>query len=278
MSKKKQQRPSYFRGGRWRLTLITLITLVLSMSLSVRSADSTGALSPLPIKKLTTCVLALEQWGEFDQQTATFSGIYPEIFKEFSKRSGIQLELILAPYPRLVRMLLSRQGCELTISLPSQALLDNARIGINVWHIKLGIISKPEARITYYEQLEGLNIGLLRSAKITPQFDADTSFNKITSVEFSNLLAMLELDRIDAIAGDIEIINSLISQDPSKEDQFATPLLLGQLPLHVIYSEHAQHQEQFAAINAIFEEMKNDGTIKNIIYRHLEVLDKPQPQ
>lgn len=255
-----------------------LSALVMIITSHITNADSSTLLTlqskVLPIKSMHACVVELEQWGKRDTETEKFIGIYPEIFEEFSTRTGINLIYTLAPYQRTMLLVTIAGGCDFTISLPSEDIVNKVRVGDSIWTIKLGIVSKPGNHILRYDQLRGKNIGLLRGAAISPKFDTDTSFTKTTSVQFSNLLTMLEFDRIDAIAGDIEIINSIIDHKPSMKHIFATPLYLNDLPLHVIVSNESKYAEYFDEINERFIQMKEDGAIKKIIYKNLQVLDK----
>ena len=257
----------------------TLITVLMSLCIFITSvfasSDPADKVNLLSIKDIKTCVVQLAHWGEKDKKSGMLKGIYPEIFEEFSRRSGIKLNLMLAPYPRVMHFILSDDGCDLTISLPSDAVMDQAKIGVNIWTIKMGIISKPFNHIDKYHHLHGQNIGLLRGARISQKFDSDTSFNKVTFVNYSKTLKMLKADRIDAIAGDIEIINSIIHHTPKLRDRFSSPLLLTELPLHVIVSSKFRHLQYFPKLNEVFISMKDDGTIKKIIYDNLKVLDKP---
>ncbi len=258
------------------LITISLGLCLLAFSLITTSgSEKTAHIEPaLPIE---TCVVELEHWGELDDKTHKLVGIYPEIFNEFSRRSGIKLQLKLTPYPRVVHYMLHNEGCDLTISLPSATLLNNANIGGNIWNIKLGIISRPDNHITQYEQLRGLRVGLLRGASINKRFDGDTTFSKVSAVNFSSLLRMLAAKRLDAVAGDIEIINSIQYQNPQARYSFASLLLLNELPLHLMASSHFTHPDVFSHINEIFMAMKRDGTIKKIIYRNLDVFEEVMP-
>mgnify|MGYP000134049603 CR=1 FL=1 len=272
-------RQRYFRRLFRSKVLITIsLVFCLFATAPITIAETVKAAFTQPAAAIETCVVELEHWGELDKTTQKLVGIYPEIFNEFSKRSGINLQLNLTPYPRVVHYMLNDDGCELSISLPSKLLWDNAKIGGNIWNIKLGIISRPDNHIARYEQLRGQRVGLLRGASINARFDEDSTFIKISTVNFSSLLRMLDAKRLDAVAGDIEIINSIQKQNSSVTYRFASPMLLNELPLHVMAKRQFSHPQGFSHINQIFMNMKHDGTIRKIIHRNLSVFKEIMPK
>jgi len=219
-------------------------------------------------KPLMICIVQLERWGEVDPSTQKLVGIYPDLFREFLKRTQTKANFQLAPYSRVMRTLESGR-CDLSATIPADSIKNSVQLGEEIWTIKHGLYTKPEQKFTEYGQLKGLNIGVLRVAAITPKFDSDTSFNKVTSTHYSNLLSMLARDRIQGVVADVDIINTILNSPNGQHLRFADPLILNEQSITVIMSNSSGYLAEFDRFNAALSSITDDGTLKQIVYHHL---------
>lgn len=212
-------------------------------------------------------IVKLEFWGERNFKTGTLTGIYPTIIQELSKRLNIEIGQHLAPYPRVMLGLKSGQF-DLTITLPDNDT--TLIVGEKVWTIRLGVLSRRDKPVRSSEQLKGMRVGIIRAARFEPNFDVDTTIHKIESVQHRNLLNMLEIGRIDAIASDLTILNGLIIKRGKSKKDYAEQLIINELPLHVIFSSKSSYLHLKEKVNATITEMIRDGEIENIIFKYLQ--------
>lgn len=240
------------------LILITLLIQFIPIILYGQDSQS---------RPLKAGIVKLEFWGEKDLKTGLLTGIYPTIMRELSKRLQIEIEQHLAPYPRVMLGLKSGQF-DLTITLPDND--STLIVGEKVWTIRLGVLSRRDKPVSSYKQLSGLKVGIIRAARFEPKFDIDTSIHKIESVQHRNLLNMLEIGRIDAIASDLTILNGLIKKQGKLKNDYADQLIINELPLHVILSSKSSYVNLNEPINTIITEMIKEGEIENIIFKFLK--------
>lgn len=212
-------------------------------------------------------IVALEFWGEKCKESDALCGIYPEIFRELSQRMKMPLHMSLVPYPRLINGI-SDGSVDFAISLPKEHYDSTYIIGVEVWRIQLGILSLDT--ITDITQLRGRRVGTIRNAAFDEEFNNDTTIIKVPSVEHINLLKMMKLGRVDAIASDLTILNGIIKQRPDLNQNFAPPLLVNELTLHLIISTQSPYIEKSAELNQTLSEMKEDGTIEKIVLKYLK--------
>lgn len=212
-------------------------------------------------------IVDLEFWGEKCGNSDALCGIYPEIFEELSRRMELPIRKVLVPYPRLIAGI-SNGSADFAISLPKEHYDSTYLIGVEVWRIQLGILSKDT--ITDLTQLRGKRVGTIRNAAFDEEFNSDTAIVKVPSVEHVNLLKMMKLGRIDAIASDLTILKGILQQRPDLQMNFAPQLLVNELTLHLIVSMESPFIQRIDELNEVLTVMKDDGTIQKIVLKYLK--------
>lgn len=213
-------------------------------------------------------IVDLQFWGEKVSDSKELQGIYPEIFRELSKRTNIPMTQILAPYPRVINGLEDGPS-DFTISLPKEFEDSTIIVGDPVWSIKLGILSLKKSPIISMKQMQGMKIGTIRNAAFTPEFRQDTTIRKVPSNHHVNLMKMLIMGRIDGIASDLSIMRGVLETDSTIVADFAEPLQVTELKLHFLMHYKSPFKEQFELLNNTLQEMKADGTIRDIVLKYL---------
>lgn len=237
-------------------------TLILLLIASLLCA---GNFSPIA----TVYIVDLQFWGEKREQPKLLEGIYPDIFRELSKRTNIPMKQVLAPYPRVIKGL-EEGSSDFTISLPKEFADSTIILGDPVWSIKLGVLSLKSNPITSIEQMQGMRIGTIRNAAFTPEFRQDTTIRKVPSNQHTNLMKMLIMGRIDGIASDLSIMRGVLETDSTIVANFAEPLQVTELKLHFLMHYKSPYKDHFDLLNSTLQEMKADGTIRDIVLRYLK--------
>lgn len=217
----------------------------------------------------TIYIVDLEFWGEKCDSSEELCGIYPDIFKELSKRMELPLKLVIAPYPRVINGI-SIGSADFTISLPKEFEDTTMVVGDELWKIQLGVLSLKSMPVTDMKQLSKMSVGTIRNAAFSEDFQRDTTIKKVPSVQHRNLLKMLRIGRIDAIASDLSIMKGIVETQPDLKQDFAEPLLVTELSLHLIMSRKSPFMERFKEINDTLKNMRDDGTIRDIVLRYLK--------
>lgn len=212
-------------------------------------------------------IVDLEFWGEKCGNSDSLCGIYPEIFDELSRRIDLPIRKVLVPYPRLIAGI-SSGNTDFAISLPKEHYDSTYLIGVEVWRIQLGILSKDT--VTALAELRGKRVGTIRNAAFDKEFNSDTAIQKVPSVGHVNLLKMMKLGRIDAIASDLGILNGILQQRLDLQMEFAPQFLVNELTLHLLVSMKSPYTRQIKKLNEALTAMKEDGTIQSIVLKYLK--------
>ncbi|ARU56448.1 extracellular solute-binding protein, family 3 [Oleiphilus messinensis] len=236
------------------------LAALFSLFMSIR-----GIAAPLSI-----CIVDIEKWGEEDKLTGEIKGVYPDLFNVFQKRSGVEAIRRLAPYPRVIESLNSGV-CDISITLIATGSND-IQTGSELYTIRRGVISARDLPITQYNQMRGLRVGVIRHAAVTAQFDNDKNIEKLGSVKYRNLLNMLSLGRIDAVAGDIDIMYAIVETEPNLAP-FAEPLVLSELPINFMMSRKSAYLVRFAEFDELFLRLKEEGVVRKIVHEWLDTED-----
>ncbi|WP_353858750.1 transporter substrate-binding domain-containing protein [Azospirillum formosense] len=140
-------------------------------------------------------------------------------------------------------------------------LIGPYRVGATVLMVR----SNAEITYTGIEDLRGLRIGVVDGFEYTPEFDKSSLFERVSSssnvVSFRRLL----LGRVDAIAGDSQVLRSLADSEGRTGSVKILPKPLAMVPRYM--SVPKPRAEKAARLQAAYEKLKRDGTIDAILRR-----------
>ncbi|MBK3733069.1 transporter substrate-binding domain-containing protein [Azospirillum brasilense] len=140
-------------------------------------------------------------------------------------------------------------------------LIGPYRVGATVLMVR----SNAEITYTGIEDLRGLRIGVVDGFEYTPEFDRSPLFERVSSssnvVSFRRLL----LGRVDAIAGDSQVLRSLADSEGRTGSVKILAKPLAMVPRYI--SVPKPRAEKAARLQAAYEKLKQDGTIDAIVRR-----------
>ena len=213
-------------------------------------------------KPVVSCFIDLTFWSDLDGDKKR--GIYHELHKIFFERMNIsQYRIIVAPYARL-RTMLQRGQCDFSTTLVAQTD-ENYMVGISYWTIRVGVIALKGTPIDEYDDIRHLKIGILKQASLGFQFDNDLQLTRIESQRFGQLIDMLANKRIDAIAGDLDVLEAIAEE---KSIVLGESYTMQTMPLHFVMSKNSSHADNFAAFNQQWQLMVDEGIVKDSIVKH----------
>ena len=178
-----------------------------------------------PTERRIADVIDIAPWGRLgdDGQPA---GVYVNIFKRLSERSGCVLEPRLTPIPRAV-MEVSRGVASATIMLDRADLNKNAVELGEVTALRIEVWLPAGSRLASVEDLAGKTVGVLRGPSYHEGFDKDTRIRKQSITNPRQQLEMLLKGRLDAVVGVRENFLVAAEQMRVSPNTFAAPIDLG---------------------------------------------------
>ncbi|MFL7899896.1 substrate-binding periplasmic protein [Azospirillum argentinense] len=129
------------------------------------------------------------------------------------------------------------------------------------------LMVRSNSEITYarIDDLQGLRIGVVDGFEYTPEFDKSPLFERVRSssnvVSFRRLL----LGRVDAIAGDLQVLRYLADSEGRTGSVKILPKPLAMVPRYI--SVPKLRAEKAERLQAAYEKLKRDGTIDAIVRR-----------
>jgi polar amino acid transport system substrate-binding protein len=125
--------------------------------------------------------------------------------------------------------------------------------------------------IKKYENLYGISIGYSRGSVYFKRFDSDKKLNKKAGTNERQLIDMVLAKRWDAFVGtDAQIEYDLGRLGLENKLFKATFVPQDRIPLYLGISRKSKFVEEISAVNAIMNQLIEDGTVRKIISKYLK--------
>lgn len=202
-----------------------------------------------------------------------FAGIDVDIAREVAKRLNFQLDLRACPFKRCLKSAENGQ-----LDLVSGVAFNEERAqyldyfkessygDVSVaFYVQLG----QAAKIASYEDLRRYWVGLVRGSHYFEPFNSDTVLRKYEAPTEVALLPILAAGRVDAIIGTNPNLDYQILQagykgkfEPAQYDPQQ------KVPIYFALSKKSPHLKNRERIQAVLDDIRNDGTLKAIYARY----------
>lgn len=208
------------------------------------------------------------------------AGIDVDIVQELGRRSGVQFELELVPFKRVVESV--RAGSiDAGMALLHNAEREGFALFTGVLHnstYSLFVLKDKPLRFDgSLNSLQGQRIGKVRGFFISEAFDAEVAAGRIQVEETAGAeqgLQMLRLGRVDAVSGQTVVTRYLAQQNGMGEALRVLPLpLVPDKPAFLVLSRAAAIPDREALgerLRLALEQMHKDGSVARIEARHLQ--------
>lgn len=238
-----------------------LLLLILSFCVSNAFAES---------NVVRASIMLTEPWGYYEGDTSTedksklkMTGIWIEISDLIEKESKVTINKTLTPYPRIWQELESGDTdiSFLIRSADRESIVNHAGHLFNFGSVAL---SRKGVALNKYEDLAGLQIGLLRGIRLSPRFDADTTLHKIEVRDYETLVNMLREGRLDVIAGNSVSIPYLLRKLDAK-DIVGQRLVLQSTPVTIHVSKRFKDKATTKRLEDAVNRLNRRGAIEKIL-------------
>lgn len=207
-------------------------------------------------------------------------GIDVDIVQELGRRSGVQFDIGLVPFKRVVESV--RAGSvEAGMALLHNAEREGFALFTGVLHnstYSLFVLKDRPMRFDgSLDSLQGQRIGKVRGFFVSEAFDAEVAVGRVQLEETAGSeqgLQMLRAGRVDAISGQTVVTRYLAQQAGMVEALRVLPFpLVPDKPAFLVLSRAAAIADREALgerLRLMLEQMHRDGSIARIEARHLQ--------
>lgn len=193
------------------------------------------------------------------------TGLYVDIFNEMADRMGWKVRYVEAPFRRVLRMM--EEG-EVDVMLGPLQTSEREAIMAFVAPVfpserKLFFYHRDENRITEYEDLYGMTIGVLAGGSYSEPFDNDEALTKEPIARYENLMRMLEMGRVDVVVAPELVGRYTVNQ--LGIDASASPYQMPGEHSYIAISRNSPVLSRQDQVRATFEQIRKDGTYDKLL-------------
>lgn len=145
-------------------------------------------------------------------------GIVPKFWQKVIETSGLNIELQVQPYKRMIRSLESG-AADVAIFFRSPLSEKIAEPVVEITYLPTVVISNHKGKHHSYDDLKKLKIAVKRGVAYQPDFDHDPSIEKVQTNGYGEAIGMMVRKRVDAVVGSqVSLAYHMASQkqDPMK--------------------------------------------------------------
>jgi len=205
-------------------------------------------------------------WAHYDEKTNSFVGIFPDLVRELSNRTGHDIKIKLTPYARVNRELeTGRQDCTMLVREARRSEI--TMLGELVFDLPMGVIPTKSVKLNTYDDLYGLKISVLRDLSITDKFTSDNKLLKELDINYEMGLRKMLHGRLDAIAGAIPTIQSLAKEN-GMNGLLGKPLELSLRPIYLQCSNNSKNLSYVEELNSAIRDVKESAVLTEIVNKY----------
>jgi polar amino acid transport system substrate-binding protein len=227
--------------------------------------------------------VAYPQWPPYKiVQNGTIGGIDALVLDEIARRTGLEFDYVECPWARCLIMLQNGSVDMITSIAQTEErkesmdfleppMRDNYAISFytNV---------KAKHAISRYEDLYGLDIGVIRSSAYFERFDQDHKLQKTFVTRETQLVDMLASQRLDVIAGIGANLDYLIHETGRsgviKKSSFEIET---ENPAYIAVSKKSKYKGVVPRLEKALSDMRRANEIEEIERNFLEALARDKP-
>lgn len=170
------------------------------------------------------------------------AGIMVRYLNLLKQDTGIEFELVLQPYARVIAAV-KRGELDMALIFKNAQLAGYADFIGPVSSSNVIVLPQAAVDLQTYEQLMLLErIAVVRSASFSKQFDEDTKINKFAVSDYRQALNLLDLGRVSAVVGSMAGIEYTMHGLGLDITQFGHPYILTQKENWIHFSTKSKHR------------------------------------
>lgn len=232
---------------------------------------------PIPL------TVAGSTWSPYTDESRPGKGVAAEIVTVTLERAGYAPKIVIEAWPRTLEG--AKIGVYDAIIAAFRTLEREERFAFSQPYLRneVKFIKRKNRRIEYetLADLKGLLIGVVRGYAYEDEFDSSRQLVKVQNNHVIQNLLKLRQGQLDLTLDDRWVLLHEIGQympSAAAELEFL-PKPLAVRPLHFVVSrKRPDHDKIIADFNRAYAAMQADGTLKEILDKHLQDLARLQEQ
>ncbi len=222
-------------------------------------------LTPAMAADLTFTTINAPPWAGLNEAGQPV-GAFKDIVETLEARTGHRIAVTLHPFFRVERELESgEQDCGILLWNDGRGTI--VERGEQVYPMTFGVVARRDVTLTTYEDLLSLAVSVVRNLRIDARFDGDDRLTKAVDKDYASGLRMMELGRVDAIAGALPTIRAQ-AERAGLETMLGDQLVLSVIPLVLQCSRRSDRLVHMATLDQAIRDMRADGTLRRLLARH----------
>jgi polar amino acid transport system substrate-binding protein len=227
--------------------------------------------------------VAYPQWPPYKIiQNGTIGGVDALVLEEISRRTGLEFDYIECPWARCLIMLQDGSVDMITTIAQTEERKQNMDFleppTRDNYAISFYTNVKAKRAIGRYEDLYGLDIGVIRSSAYLDRFDQDQKLQKTFVTRETQLVDMLASQRLDVIVGIGANLDYLIHKTGrSGVIQNSSFEIDMKVPAYIAVSKKSKHKDIVPRLEKALSDMRQANQIEQIERSFLEALARDKP-
>jgi polar amino acid transport system substrate-binding protein len=227
--------------------------------------------------------VAYPQWPPYKiVQNGTFGGIDALVLDEIARRTGLEFDYVECPWARCLIMLQNGSVDMMTTIGQTEERKESMDFleppTRDSYAISFYTNVTATHAISRYEDLYGLDIGVIRSSAYFERFDRDDKLQKTFVTEETQLVDMLAVQRLDVIVGIGANLDYLIHVTERsgliKKSSFEIETYD---PAYIAVSKKSKHIDVVPLLEEALRDMRRANEMEQIERSFLETLARDKP-
>lgn len=195
-------------------------------------------------------------------------GVHWDYLTALEKTSGLCINKILLPYPRIWRSIENGQH-DGGIIFKSHSRSPLVKYVAKIRSVKTIVVVAKTHSVNHYTGLKNLTIGKTRGTHLSQRFDNDEQLNLLEFKNYTQATQMLLHGRINAIAGSALVLTYQLNRVNALEKiDLKNRITLGEKEQWLQLSVHSKHLDKIPKLRRAIEQLKKNGSFDRIMTKY----------
>jgi|GEM_PF-869151 len=223
--------------------------------------------SPLQSQTINIETISVPPFG-FIGTDGKPTGMMFEISNKIAEEAGFEYTNKIVPYARTIVHLTSGKS-DFVLRFSNSKLPAVAIPLVPIVSMQNILLFNAGHPFKNLESLSGKSVGVVRGGKFDVNFDSNTTINKVSVNNYSQMLQMLTNKRLDGVIGSNVGLYYNAKKLGITQDKFSTPLLLNSKDFILHFSKKNSDINIMNRLKASVARLKRTGEFKKIIDKYM---------